>query len=80
MRYHAKLYQSVSVVASDLSDNAYGRYMRTWMQGTGTINMTDESAERMARQLLCTRITCCRSWRARGSGLLLAPPSSGGVV
>ncbi len=37
------------VVAPDLPDNAYGRYMRTWMQGTGSIHMTDESAESMAR-------------------------------
>ena len=33
----------------DLPDNAWGRYLRTWMQSTGTTNMTPEDAENMAR-------------------------------
>ncbi len=37
------------VVAPDIPDNAYGRFLRKRLESTGSIHMTEESAERMAR-------------------------------
>jgi arylsulfatase len=37
------------VVMPDLPDNAYGRYMKEWIQSTGTADFTPELASRMAR-------------------------------